>query len=389
MSQAKFMGRWSKLIVATGFASACSFYTDCPCANQPANQGNGGSAGGPASGGYAGFVTEGGAAGAAGEPTNVVAEWENVTGSMANRNSACGNITMLSVKPDDGSVIAGLSEAGLFVTNDRGATWTALGDGPQSTPITNRPSQIVYDPDEPSRYWLAGTYVTPGIYRTDDDGVTFESLGDAWHNEYLSIDFSDAKRKTLLAGSHEQAQTLWRSSDGGDTWDQIGANVPTDCSWTTYPVIVDSETYLLGCGNGIWRSTDAGDTWGAVSALGGAAAPLIASDGAVYWVDGDGGLEASTDAGATWTRVVGGGVLSKAAPVELPDGRLAALAGQGILLSADGGVHWSSITPQLTFMPTGLVYSAVERAFYVWNSTCNPTVPVDAIQRFAFDYEAP
>src|SRR4051794_35216336 len=78
--------------------------------------------------------------------------WANVTGNLANMQSECGNLTMLSPVPGSNVVIAGVAQQGLWSTNDGGASWQQLGTGQGSARVTNRPSWISYDPSNPARF---------------------------------------------------------------------------------------------------------------------------------------------------------------------------------------------------------------------------------------------
>src|SRR5205085_10920225 len=103
-----------------------------------------------------------------------------------------------------------------------------------------------------------------GVYKTSDGGVTFSQVGDITHCDSISVDFSDPKRMTLLAGSHEQALKLFRSIDGGAKWEDIGKALPEGSGFCTTSSILDAKTFLVGCGGwyggtpGIQRTTDAG-----------------------------------------------------------------------------------------------------------------------------------
>ena len=54
----------------------------------------------------------------------------------------------------------------------RWATWNPLGQGEGSAVVTHRPSTVVYDPEDPERFWIAGTYNAPFALVTDDGGTT-------------------------------------------------------------------------------------------------------------------------------------------------------------------------------------------------------------------------
>jgi hypothetical protein len=355
--------------------------------------------------GPAGPVTGPTGAGGAGTSSTVgtggappVGTWQNVTSNLANMHSECGNLTSLTVKPDEDLLIAGVAQDGLWGSRDGGATWSAFGTAAGSAKITNRPTALVFDPANTSRFWESGIYNGGGVYMTQDDGVTFAQLGMVMHSDLVSVDLSDPAHKTLLAGGHEQTRTLNRSTDGGMTWTNVGAGLP-DMTNCTLPLVLDANTFLVGCGGygggpvGVLRSEDGGATWTRVSTAGGGAPPLVASDGTIYWSTPGGGMVRSDDHGKTFTVTIGGGTISGARPAELPDGRIATLAGQVVATSSDRGVTWHQVTTTMTFTnsptgsATGVTYSAKRKAFFVWYFSCADTVPPDGIQRYDFDYQ--
>jgi photosystem II stability/assembly factor-like uncharacterized protein len=384
--------RWSTALMGA-LALSCSFYTDCPCANQPAKPvdptGAGGSAGAGASGGATtgglggsgtGDAGEGGAGGTMIDP----GVWIPASGDLAGKSTACGNVTFMSAKPDGSLLIAAIAEDGLWGSRDGGESWDALGSGSRSALVSNITTSIVYDPKASDTFWEVGIY-GPGVFRTDDDGENFSPLGTIIHNDYLAVDFTDPKRQLLLAGGHEQAQVLHRSLDGGENWEDVGAAIPEECKWSSFPLILDANTFLLGCWNGILRSSDGGESWDILASYGGANVPLVTSSGLMFWnIDVADGLVRSSDGGETWERVVGGGVISNVTPIELPDGSLATTGSNMVLRSTDDGESWEALTPAAPFTPRGVVYSREEQAFFVWQSTCEPEIPENAILRFDY-----
>jgi hypothetical protein len=324
--------------------------------------------------------------------------WTNVTNNLAGLQSECGTSTMVIPKPDEDLLIAGIATQGLWGSRNGGGSWQQMGTGAGSTAITNRPSWLVFDPTDSTRFWEAGIYgTTGGVFETQDDGLTFTQLGSVHDDDAVSVDL--ANEGTLLAGGHEMWQTLFLSQDDGMTWNNVGSALPnkTNC---TQPLIIDAVTYLVGCGgygggpSGVYRSTDSGVTWAVATTSGGAGAPLRAtSDQSLYWASpGNEGMARSPDNGQTWTEVVGPNVILSYHPVELPDGRIAALGSQYVMLSADHGVTWNPASSALPYSDAvGVAYSGPRKAFYIWHFACGPAaVPVqtDAIMSFAFDYEA-
>jgi hypothetical protein len=366
--------------------AGCTFYTACP-----AGTGNGTTSGGGGSSG-----TGGGTAGGSSLITGTVpmGDWVNVTSNLAGMNSQCGNMSHVAAKPDEDMLIAGIGGLGLWASTDGGQTWQPLGTGAGSDEIDNRATTMLFDPAHTQVFWESGIYGA-GVFKTVDDGVTFKELGMIQHNETLSIDFADPDRKTMIVGGHEQTQVLWLSTDAGDTWQSLGDKVPESADISSNPLLLDPQTFLLGCPPyaqktpGIYRSTDAGNTWALVSTTGGEFAPLAASDGTIYWADpGNGGMVRSTDQGLTWTELIGPNALLSVAPIELPDGRIATASMQNIVVSSDQGAHWQIVSPALPYAPAGLTYSIQQKAFVIYHWTCDNPVPSDAIMRFDFDYQA-
>lgn len=165
----------------------------------------------------------------------------------------------------------------------------------------------MYDPSAPATYRETGIYNGGGVYRTDDNGVTFRQLGNIVHTEALGIDLTDPARRTLLATKHE-ASVVSRSTDDGKSWTDISSSLPAGAGFATGPVVIDAKTFVLGTSHGtqagVFRSTDAGNTWTRVFNYGVTGRPLVASDGALYWVsDTNSAVIKSVDGGAIWSVV--------------------------------------------------------------------------------------
>jgi photosystem II stability/assembly factor-like uncharacterized protein len=332
-------------------------------------------------GGPAGSVILGGDAAPA-------SDWINVTANLVGAHTSCGNLTGVFIKPDEDMVIAGVAAGGLWASVDGSQTWQSLGA--QSTaPINNRPTGLVFDPMVPSRYWESGTY-GGCVFQTMDDGQSFVQLGAEQHCDLVSVDLSGSSRMTLLAGGHEQSRTLYLSVDGGATWNNVGGGLP-DGSLCTLPLVIDSRTYLVGCRGynvptGIYRTTDGAATWTSVAMAGGGSAPLVASDGSIYWGGQGGEIVRSTDQGQTWTQTIAGGMLEAISPTELPDGRLASLGGGNVVLSSDHGTTWRPVAALPYSDAAGISYSSRQGAFFTSHWNCSNSIPSDAVMRFNFNY---
>jgi photosystem II stability/assembly factor-like uncharacterized protein len=323
------------------------------------------------------------------------AQWVNVTGNLADMPSECGNLCLISVVPGQDKIITGIAKRGLWQTTDGGATWTPLGQGAGSDVIVNRPSRIEYDPVSPDTFWESGIYSSSGVYRTTNGGMTFQHLGIAKHNDYVSVDFSDPQRRTLLAGGHEQSRTVWKSLDGGQTWTNIGTTLPEGTKFSSNPLLLDASTYLVNASGwgkgtgGVYRTTDGGAKWTQVSALEANGAPLIASDGSIYWqLMYDRGVIRSTNQGQTWIQACGYGIIKASTIIELPDGRLAAVASKSVKVSSDHGANWTPLLDPMPIQPSGVIYAPARRAFFIWQWDCGNKVLTNAVWRHNYPVES-
>jgi hypothetical protein len=324
------------------------------------------------------------------------AAWANATGNLAGMASECGNLGLVSANPCSNMVIAGVAKAGLWATEDGGKTWSKLGTGTGSAVITNRISALVYDPAHPGTFWESGIYNGGGVYKTTDNGRTFEQLGNATHNDSVSIDFSDPDRKTLLAGTHEQTSKLFRSTDGGKTWTDVGRNLPGSAGYCTATQVLSATNLLVGCaGGGVFHSSD-GSAWTSDGSKGVIPQPLLATDGTIYWPGSQGGLNVSTDQGQRFTETADGnlapGIVGSLYPAELPDGRIVIVGKDHLQISSDKGRTWKPIGQPLPYPGGGYngargpAYSARTKTFYVWRWDCGDKVLPDAIMSAGFDY---
>jgi photosystem II stability/assembly factor-like uncharacterized protein len=329
------------------------------------------------------------------ESIPVTGTWENATQGLVGLTADCGNLARVAVRPDSDVLIASVATHGLWSTGEGTDSWSQLGTGRGSTPITNRATTMIFDPTTPDTFWEAGIY-GGGVYRTDDGGVTFRQLGDISHVESLSIDLTDPARRTLLATIHESA-SVFVSTDGGATWQDLSGALPSDVGFATGAVVIDAQTFLLGTSNApgskLLRSADAGATWSTVYDAGVIRVPLRAqSDGVMYWLlERVNGIIVSKDNGQTWSLVTPKSQTLPTAPglIELYDGSLASIGNDRVIRSTDHAATWTSIGPQIPIDPQGVVYSPFRRAFYIWHAECisstiSPVVD-DSIMRWNFD----
>jgi photosystem II stability/assembly factor-like uncharacterized protein len=299
-------------------------------------------------------------------------EWLNVTHEVGGDKWGYAGVCLLAAVPDSAAVIAGVSEAGLWRTDDLGKTWRKLAPDGQEQ-IRHRPHQIVFDPADPRHFWVSGCY-GPSPFLTADGGQTFQRLGNLTHMDGLGVAFTDPERKTLVVGLHEQARSVHKSTDGGKSWQKIGDGLPEDSNHSTDPIVIDAKTFIINTAGwaqkktwGIYRTEDGGTTWAKVSEVGCASRALTTPDGTIYWAICYGnGIVKSADQGKTWQKLTGP---ARFGPIQLGPGKIAALGGQQVYVSTDAGQTWEKLADPLPFKPNGISYNGQSRSIYAWRST--------------------
>lgn len=129
----------------------------------------------------------------------------------------------------------------------------------------------------------------------------------------------------------------------------------------------DANALLLGTHEGLFRSPDGGLTWEAASLAGDDAMNLAQPNAGTVWAAGHQVLSRSVDGGANWEEVRPSGLPSLdvhgfAVDPRDPSRLLAAIAGEGLFRSTDGGKSFTLLSRQvgpgvmaLAILPNGRV----------------------------------
>lgn len=243
-----------------------------------------------------------------------------------------------------GTLYAGTQGAQLLTSGDGGATFArvdALADHPSRESWSPGGvglilHTIVPDPDEARKLWLGIS--AAGVFATEDGGVTWErrnrvsnrsgahdadsggEVGHCVHNMVRAAGNSDL----LYQQNH---QGVWRSPDGGRSWDDITAGLPSTFGFPmavhpgdaqtiwTLPLNGDTDgRFPPGAAAAVWKSTDGGASWSDRRAglpqtacfftvLRQAMATDRAATTGVYFGTNSGSVFASTDEGDTWDEI--------------------------------------------------------------------------------------
>ncbi len=211
----------------------------------------------------------------------------------------------------------GIDTAGVYLSEDAGATWTIRRTGLYSNGVQS----VAFDPVNPDILLAAGTVsesgksnaAADGIYRSTDAGLSWNRVLPAAYLRDLAQDqyfvFADpgiGSARTILAVTHTSGASpggIYRSTDGGDTWTAYpGTGGPTGGlarALVRHPV---SGTLWLAGSFGIYRSNNLGTTWHQVladSVFGFTLHPTYSY--IAYAGPETGGILRTDDGGTTWT----------------------------------------------------------------------------------------
>lgn len=206
---------------------------------------------------------------------------------------------------------------------------------------------------------FAGTYLSRGLFRSYDGGETWERLEYAF-DEFQVYSIYISPEDHIYVGNN-YGHKIYLSTDGGDTWSTSSEGYATNECWTLSRTGDSIMTAGDGEFGGIWRSTNRGKNWVRTGDLNIRPIDIQATPSGIFLCGSHDGLLRSSDQGITWQRIQG--MQGFAVPdflivhdslIYCGSGYYA--NGNGIFRSTDGGLTW-----QPAGLNNGTVVLAVEQ----------------------------
>jgi photosystem II stability/assembly factor-like uncharacterized protein len=282
-------------------------------------------------------------------------------------------------EPSAVSLIGARSRASAALAPQAGiAQWELVGP----TNVGGRMTSVGYAPKKPNTIWAGAA--GGGVWKSDDGGQQWRGL---WHNQPTlnigSIAVDPVNPAIVYCGTGEANLSadsypgvgIFRSTDGGDTWQVLApadtTGIPTRIGclivdpFDTTHLCLGGVTHTTGGSDGMFVSRDGGLSWGRQTFPGSGPYrchaivfhPTIRDTlfATVTARGAQSGIWKSTNGGASWTHLKNG----LPSPEEIERTSLAIAASQpaviyaissahdesvlGVFRSNDGGGHWTNI----------------------------------------------
>jgi photosystem II stability/assembly factor-like uncharacterized protein len=166
-----------------------------------------------------------------------------------------------------GTILVATAGQGVLRSNDDGATWNRIPLD-QALEFDSVVRALAVHPARPEVIF-AGAEV--GLGRSDDGGTRWTRVDSPFNDTQvwsIAIDPNDPDSMLVGTGAPSRA-VMYRTADGGLTWDRLSPQLPERCAGVSKPRIltavfdhVDGKSAWFGVEEGgLWRSRDRGDTW--------------------------------------------------------------------------------------------------------------------------------
>src|SRR5258708_209146 len=206
--------------------------------------------------------------------------WTNMVGPFLR-----AVIGSMAIHPANGQVILLTTSSGIWRSEDGAANWTRVLSGVGTF--------VLFDPTNGDIAYAAlgntGGSSLNGVYKSTDGEKTWSPSNGSGANAIpsqnvgrISIAMANSNTGTLFAsientamGSSGRLLGIWKTTDGGQTWNQLPISTGLLNSWgsqvwynNAIAVSPTDPNIVWAGGTPIFRSLDGGNTWAQVSQIG-------------------------------------------------------------------------------------------------------------------------
>jgi photosystem II stability/assembly factor-like uncharacterized protein len=294
-----------------------------------------------------------------------------------------GLVNAMAVDPTNSNVVyLAAAGGGVWKTTDGGQAWTPLTDNQPSLEIDS----LALDPLNPDVVY-AGTDMGffgsdgEGILKSTDGGATWQQLqgplpfGPGLEASILSLAVSPSDDKVVLAvAGSAGGRALYRSADGGHTWDQVLAPSANAGLQVLFDPTNGSIAYASL--DTAYKSTDGGNTWATANGTGSNVLPtgtllwlgIAPSNPFTLYAGGEpssgANMYKSVDGGDNWTPLYGSPWCGDVV-VDPTDANVVFAGAAGLERSTDGGSTWTLLDAGGGGYHGGLAFSADGSLLYL------------------------
>lgn len=165
------------------------------------------------------------------------------------------------------TILVATASQGIIRSSDNGKTWhrTSLGQAIEFDGVVR---SLDHDSTNPAIIY-AGTDV--GLCRSDDVGSNWHLVDSPFNGETVwkvAVDPANSQRIFVGTGAPSRA-VLWRTLDGGKSWDRANVEIPEFCAGVNRPRLLafaynpkDANNAWFGLEEGgLFRTRNGGDDW--------------------------------------------------------------------------------------------------------------------------------
>ena len=261
--------------------------------------------------------------------------------------STPSSVIQVALDPSRPTTVYALSFNQVLKSVNGGASWTEAA--PAGLPPAGTLSHLAVDPAQPSRLYVSAA---GGVWRSDNGGLTWRQASQGLPGSEITA-LAVPRRPSGTAFAGTRLGGLYRTTNAGRSWTRLGRGLPAEWVRALAVSPSDPRTVYASLEHGLFLSRDGGASWTEATAPAGVPPSVLTVHPRVprtLFATGQSGIVKSTDFARTWTPIgpspgvnvwaiaghsgTSGDVLYLGlAPQGLDTG--------GVLLSRDGGAHWT------------------------------------------------